>query len=357
MTTSNATAVVIDHRIGERGKVTIRLASAELRLAATDGDRVTVRTPEGRTLPDRVIIETTDDGLSIREKDGVSLAFGTGRRTVQLELEVPTLADVAINTASGWIDVQGLRGSQRHHTVSGEIGLRAVGGRLDVAAVSGDVAIELAAAATVAVKTVSGDVSARGGQLDALRIQTTSGDIRVDSPLAGRTGNAIETLSGDVDLVVRDGIRVQARTLSGDLASDLPHRTEGRMGRRTLIVGDGSIELEFRSVSGDLRIHGPAAAETPVPAPPRAPVPPLVPAPPLVAAPPSAPASAPSTSPVEAPTSALAGDDATETARMTILRSLEQGELDVATALERLAALDDGSSDGGVGPTDENPHG
>lgn len=332
-TTNDPTAVVMDHPIGSHGRLTIRLASAELRLAASDGDRVIIRTPNGRALPDRVIVETTDDGVSIREKDGINLSFGRGRRTVQLEIDVPARADVTIDTASGWLDAQGLGGEQRYRTVSGEIGLRAGAGRIDVSAVSGDVRLDLADAATIAIKSVSGDVSMAGGRLDALRIQTTSGDVRVDSPLVGRTGNAIETLSGDVDLLVGDGIRVEARTVSGDLTTNLPHRSEGRMGRRTLIVGDGEIELGFRSVSGDLRIRGTnGRTHATVPT---APVWAIAPEPPDAPEPPEPPVLA-------APEAAI--DEPADAERLTILRSLEQGDLDVATALDLLAALDERSA-------------
>jgi hypothetical protein len=334
MTPRDTTATTIDQRIGLHGKVAIRLASADVRVLATDGDRVSVGPSAGPALPDHVIIETSEDGLSIRERDTAMLSFGDHRSTVQLELRVPAAAEVAIDIASGRIDIQGLRGDQRYRSVSGAIGLRDVGGALDLNVVSGDVSIQLGAAATLALRSVSGDVTATGAELDSLRIQTTSGDVRIASPLAGQSGNAIETLSGDVDLAVRSGIRVQARTVSGDLTSDLAHRTEGRMGRRTLIVGDGGIELEFRSVSGDLRIHGGENGGSSIAMPP-APTPradmAATPPPDMAATPPPAPPAPP------------AGDP-NERDRMAILRSLEQGDLDVASALDLLTALDGDST-------------
>ncbi len=261
------------------------------------------------------------------------MTFGGGRRVAQLEVELPVATEVAIDIASGWLDAQGMRGEQRYRLVSAETRLRGVAGRIQLNTVSGDATIELADAADLSVKSVSGDVAVRGGRLDALRVGTTSGDVRVDSPLVGRSGNTVETLSGDVALVAAGGLRVEARTVSGDLTSDLPHRSEGRMGRRTLIVGDGSIELGFRSVSGDLRIHdgsGLAAAEMP-----RVPTPPVAPTPPV---PPEARAAAGTPSPNDE-----AGDPA-EAERMAVLRALEQGELDVPAAMERLAVLDDAAA-------------
>jgi hypothetical protein len=297
--------VLVEHAIGIRGRLAIRLGAAEIRLASTDGDRVIVRTPNGASVPDRVVVETVDGGLTVREKDTLGLSLGLGRKLVQLEVDVPSAAEVAIEIASGWIDGRGLRGEQRYRLVSAETRLRDGAGRIELNTVSGDVTIELADTADVAIKSVSGDVAVRGGRLDGLRIGTTSGDVRVDSPLIARTGNTVETLSGDVAVVAIAGMRVEARTVSGDLTSDLPHRSEGRMGRRTLIVGDGSIELAYRSVSGDLRIHDGSEGHREA----------VVPA---------------SADP----------DDPTDAERMTILQALERGELDVPTALDRLAALE-----------------
>jgi len=374
-TTNHGGPVVVEHVIGDRGRLVVRLAAAELRLAARAGHEVTVSTPEGRSLPDRVIVETSDDGLTIREKEGGLLGFGGGRRVVQLEIAVPPMAEVTIETASGWLDAQGLTGEQRYRAVSGDIRLRDVAGTIELSTVSGEVAIDLAGATDLSLRTVSGDAVVRGGRLDALRVGSTSGDIRVDSPLAGPSGNKIETLSGDVQLVASAGMRVEARTVSGDLMSDLPHRSEGRMGRRTLIVGDGSIELAFRSVSGDLRIlggGGPIGAVPPEP--PQAARPPL---PPFTIDLPEMPEmpelpelpdlhlagirlprfgrsrrdpdhdavdeARTGAAPTGAPDTAVPADaaaDPTETERMAILRALEQGELDVPTAMDRLAELD-----------------
>ena len=372
MTTANDTSqVVIDHTIGARGRLTIHLAAAELRLLATDGDRVVVRMPNGSALPDRVVVETVDGGLTIREKETLGLTFAIGRKVVQLEVDVPAGAEVAIDSASGWLDGLGLRGEQRYRTASGDTRLHEGAGRIELNTVSGDATIELADATELAIKSVSGDVEVRGARLSGLRIGTTSGDVRVDSPLVGRSGNTIETLSGDVSVVATTGLRVEARTVSGDVTTDLPHRSEGRMGRRTLIVGDGSIELAFRSVSGDLRIldgSGTAAAggftgptRPSAPDAPRRPAMPSLPGAPSRPTMPRLPGL-----PATPGSTAIADDmdghvDPTEAERMAVLRALEQGELDVPTAMARLAVLDAssepdvdrGSSERDPGPADD----
>ena len=336
MTTANAGAA-FEHALDRGGRVTIRLASAELRLRGTGDDRVIVRTYDGKPFPDRLIFEPVDGGLTIREKDVFGLTFSLGRRTIQLDIQLPAEAALELNTASGWVETDGLRGEQRFKTASGDVHLHAAAGAIDLAAVSGEATIDLDGAATLAVRSVSGDVAVCGSRIDKLRVATTSGDIRIDSELSNRADHSIETLSGDVELVAQGGIRVDAKTISGDLRSDIPHRTEGRMGSRALIVGDGSTRLVFRSVSGDLRIRDRSGAASPArPAMPRSPSPP---APPRAPSLPPAPGRSPDAVPVtDQPSPA---DDE----RMTILRALEGGELDVATAMERLAALDEEAAD------------
>ena len=337
MTTTKDEALVIDHVIGDHGRLAVSLASAEIRLAAIDGERVLVRTPDGRTLPDGIVVEATDRALTIRE---ASNGLAAGRRLVQLEIRVPARSEVAIATASGWLDGVGLLGEQHYRTVSGETRLRDVAGTIELTTVSGDAVVDLSGPTTLALKSVSGDATIRGGRLDALRVGSTSGDIRIDSPLAGAAENAIETLSGDVELMASGGLRVEARTVSGDISTKLPHRNEGRMGRRTLIVGDGSIELAFRSVSGDLRILD-GSASVPIP-----PAPPAAPEPPFssdldLAEFARSDLDRPDGAPTDAAGRSATAVDPFETERMTILRALERGELDVATAMDRLGSLDE----------------
>jgi hypothetical protein len=347
MTTLDDTTPAISHPIGRKGNVAIKLASAELRLTGTDGDRVIVRTPGGRELPGRVSVETTEGGLTIREREGFGMTFGIGDRSVQLEVELPAGADVTVDTASGEVEATGLRGDQRFRTASGDARLHDAAGRIELNTVSGDVELELAAVAELAIRSVSGDVSVSGGELSSLRIGTTSGDVRVDSPIRGRSGNQIDTLSGDVSLVAEGGMRIEARTVSGDLTSDLPHKSEGRMGRRTLVVGDGSVEVTFRSVSGDLQVHD-ARRRVNAPIPPIppiapiAPIPPMPPIPPIAPIPPRGDATGAVRPDAPEPSGSGSGSAAgpSDADRLAILQALEAGELDVATALERLAALD-----------------
>jgi DUF4097 and DUF4098 domain-containing protein YvlB len=318
--TSDARPVAIDHPIGPTGQLTVKVATGDVRLVPSPDDHVRARSTDGRPLPDDFTIEAGDGSLSIRETRrflGMDLVLDR-ERSVGIVVEVPPAAETTVQTASGDITANGLRGEQHYRSASGAVGLEDARGRITTETVSGDISIGTDGLVELIVKTVSGDLTIDGERIERVRLTTTSGDIRLLTSL-GAGPHAIETLSGDALLAAHSGIRIQARTISGDLRSDLPHTAAGMMGRRSLTVGDGAVELSFRSVSGDLRVVDPRttrgrAVRTP-PSPPNPPDPSSPPNPP-----------APIT---------------TDDRRLEILRSLERGEIDVTTAGDRLARLDE----------------
>jgi hypothetical protein len=331
------TAPAIEHRIGETGTVTVRVASWDVEVVAAGGDTVRVRNASGAALPDGVEVERTADSLSIRQPNRFGIDISAGRKSTarKLAIEVPDRANVAVQTASGDVQAARLRGPVNVRTASGDVLLVDVAGDVRAETVSGDVAIRLDAPTTLGIKTVSGDTIVEGGRVDRFAYGSTSGDLKLASEL-GEGPHAIATVSGDAIVTTRNGIRVAAQTLTGDLKSDLPHTSEGRPGQRSLIVGEGSTVVHFRSVSGDLRVVGPNGIENRIGAVPVPPVPPVAPVPP----------DAPSSPAIEHHAEAAdEADTATETARLEILRALERGEIDIELATQRLAALDGQADD------------
>jgi DUF4097 and DUF4098 domain-containing protein YvlB len=230
-----------------------------------------------------------------------------------------------------------------------------VNGDVQAETVSGDVAIRLDGPTGLAVKTVSGDAIVDGGRVERFTYTTTSGDLRITSEL-GNGPHAIATVSGDAIVTTRNGIRVSAQTVAGDLSSDLPHTSEGRAGRRSLIVGDGTAAVQFRSVSGDLRVVGPSTGEhLEIPMPPAPPAPPT---PEQALAADAAAAQleaelAAANAEIEAANAEIeaanavidaqgeqAAADPAEEARLEVLRALERGEIGVDQATKQLAELD-----------------
>ena len=337
MTTYETRNGAIEHAIGPDGSFDVRVASWDLEVTATDGETVRVRALSG-SLPSDLEVEPGHGSLTIRQpmRSGLGgLRFGRNH-DVRLGIEVPAGAAVDVQTASGDVSTLGLVKSQHLRSASGDLRIRGAGGVLGVETMSGNVAIELAAATRITLRSVSGDVAVRGGRADDVAITTTSGDIELLSEL-GPGPHSIATISGDADLVSGSGVRVVARTVAGDLQTSLPHTTQGGPGRRGLLVGDGAVEVQFKSVSGDLRVLGEGGSLGRVagaaPQPPEPPDPPEPPQPP------------PFADIDSRATSAVAADDGHEALRLAILQSLERGEIALEEASARLAELD--------GPSDE----
>jgi hypothetical protein len=332
MTGTIASAAELEHQIGQGGRFALRLPAGEVSVRAVDGDVARVRDLEGRSLAERFDIRKTADALELVAKNRFGISYQNGSLTLggqaaELDVELPRRTRLAIDTASTDVSVAGMTGPGRFRTASGDLILTDVGGDVEFEAVSADVRLEALGPIEVVGKTISGDVSLRAPRLTHLEMTTTSGDVRVDADFAGKGPFAIRSISGNATLVARGGIQVEAQTVTGDLSSALSARMDSGPGRKVMIVGKATTTLAFKSVSGDLQIVEPRDAGVPMPA----------------AAPGAPTAGMPST-----PMPAFAADapepepsPEVEAARLRILQSLEHGEIDVATAMAQLAALEE----------------
>ncbi|HET7181335.1 MAG TPA: DUF4097 family beta strand repeat-containing protein [Candidatus Limnocylindrales bacterium] len=314
----------LEHQIGPRGTFSLRVASGEVSVRGTEGDRVRVGVDDQDAFAREFSVEARDGSLEIRQREKIGFnLFGRGN-SVDFEIEVPHGAGVSVETASGDVEALDLDGDKRFRTASGEITLHRLAGPVDVETVSGDVDLEGQAPVDLRIRSVSGDVKVRVPRLRRLDLGTTSGDMWLDAELGGDGPYALRSISGDATIVGRSGFRVEAESITGDLSSELPSKRDSSPGRRIMIVGRPGATLAFRSVSGDLRVVQPReAAPAMAPEAPSAPDAPRPPAPPASPAPPKAPAAD------------------VDTARLDILRELERGEISVADATERLAHLDE----------------
>lgn len=328
--TATINGSTFEHRLGSAGRFVARLRVGDLTIRGVDGDVARIRDTSGRDLAESVRIQAGEGELELSPVGGKSLGFvlaiGSHRfgRGGDLEIDLPHGTAVSVETASGEIEVDAIRGPGRYRTASGGIALRGVRGVLEVSAVSGDVLIEADDEIGLELKTVSGDTRVQAPRIGRLGVNTVSGDIRVDGDLAGKGPYSIETLSGDAVVVAHRGLRVDARTITGELRSDLDSKVQEGGGRRALVVGDGASALTFKSVSGGLRLAAPRESR---------------PATRAAAAP--APAGMEGTSVAESDDGAQStAHDAGYDARLEILRALERGELGIDEATARLAELD-----------------
>ena len=351
MSKANGAGATLEHRIGPRGRFSLRQASGDILIRGVEGDTVRVKSLDDKSLSDVFDVEVGDDRVELRQRDGFELGLGMFRRgqSTDLKIEVPHGASLSIETASADIGATDLSGTKKFRTASGEVSLARIAGGVDIETVSGEIEIEGAAPLDLSARTVSGDMDVRVPSVRRLEIGTTSGDVRLDAELSGNGPFAMRTISGDATIVGRSGFRVEAETITGDLSSDLPSKRESMPGRKILVVGRPGPTLTFRSVSGDLRVSEPRDAAPKVEA-----------GSPSMAAADATPAGddraggGPSDTARDT-TSSSTRDKALETAagaaphtdvgdddrRLEVLRALERGDITVAEATDQLASLDE----------------
>jgi hypothetical protein len=338
MKTNVDTASELQHQIGATGRLIVHFPSGEATIRGTDSDTVRIQDHTGRPLADRFEIAAGDGSLELMPRQRLGLGFGIaglsfGSSSAELEIDVPRGASVSVDTASGDVEVRGLFGPKHFRSASGDVTLQAVGGDLDVQTVSGDIEIDAEAGLDLGARSVSGDFHLRAPRLTRFEMNTTSGDVEVDAELAGAGPFSIKSISGDVTLVARSALQVEAQTITGDLSSGVAHRLETSPGRKVLTVGKPTATLAFKSVSGDLEIVEPrdqAAAD-------RTPDFPVATATRGTA---SGSQDSETVAPEGRPRSGIETDGA-EQKRLEILRSLERGEITVDEATAQLAATEE----------------
>ena len=258
------TGPTIDHLIGADGSLSIRVPSGGVTVQGVDGDTVRLSSPSGRDLRDNYRIEMADGFLDLSAREGRPGAFGlfTSPRFDPLHAEVPRGAVIRLETASGSVHVDGLRGEQFYRAASGSIKLTDVSGEITVDHVSGDVMLRGSGAVRLTARTVSGYINAYAPTFEMFQARTMSGGVRLTGRLVGDGPFAFESVSGDVAIELDGPARIEGTSVAGRIRTDLPHRSGGSPGRRTVEIGDGGPRVSFKTVSGDLRVSGPKTSAT-----------------------------------------------------------------------------------------------
>lgn len=161
-----------------------------------------------------------------------------------LIVQVPTLADLEIETVSADIDVHGIASRELSlESVSGDITANGAPREARVESVSGDVRLVLNSG-DVSVDTVSGELSLQGRLNGEVSMESVSGNLRLDNLGERLRKLSAGTVSGDMDLKLglQDGGEIRTESVSGDLLLRLPR--------------DLSAEVSGESFSGDLSAPG-----------------------------------------------------------------------------------------------------
>jgi DUF4097 and DUF4098 domain-containing protein YvlB len=288
-------------RLGRDGRVSVSNIAGEIVVNAGSGDDVSIeavkrtRGSQSELANVRIIVDERAGRVEVRtEHDRGFMDRGRGDGvSVDYTITVPQSAAVDVHSVSGHVKVDGVRGSLRAETVSGDVTATDTP-RIELAkSVSGNVTLSgVSTDGDLTAGSVSGDVNARNVKVHALDLNSVSGNIGVTDVTCDRfnaksvSGGVeyagsiarggsydINVHSGTVRLALANpaGFVLNANTFSGSIRSDLPMTISGnadtrdrdRRGRRDVMsnrtmratYGDGSATINVRSFSGDIVIN------------------------------------------------------------------------------------------------------
>ena len=214
------------YRIGAGGQIRIGNVSGDVIVTGYDGDSIVVTgTKKGR---DRDMIEVEDRSGTANVDVGVRYPKHCNcDASIRFEVQVPRSVKYDFDHIA---------------SVSGDVRVTGVTGRLNASAVSGDVHIT-DVSGSVSASAVSGDVKVEINRLDGsddMKFNTVSGDVSVMLP---------GSLDADVDMSSFSG------SIKTDFAIEVRSERYGSRNSARAKLGEGSRRLKMSSVSGDLSLR------------------------------------------------------------------------------------------------------
>ncbi|RLD14998.1 MAG: hypothetical protein DRI28_01980 [Caldiserica bacterium] len=255
---------------GKYKRISINIERQDLEIEGSDIDNVQIE--EGM---DTVNIEEKDDELKIMSKLKVKLLphFNFNRliSTIPaLKIKVPKEIDINIHTISGDVKVKGIKGKLSLKSLSGDteieefeggIELDSASGDLRLIRVKGDVNFHLKSGDVNireceiegSLKTYSGDVHIEKSLIKGLEFNIFSGDIKMrDALIEGDVKG--KSHHGDVDLSINsDNLSISLKTKRGDVKI-LKDGVREKISDEKIIIGEGRNKIDLVSLSGDVKV-------------------------------------------------------------------------------------------------------
>jgi DUF4097 and DUF4098 domain-containing protein YvlB len=228
----SATAAAQDfqktYRIGAGGQIRIGNVSGDVIVTGYDGDSIMVTgTKQGR---DRDMIDVEDRSGAGNVDVGVRYPKRCNcDASIKFEVQVPRSVMYnfdQISSVSGDVNVAGVTGKLHASAVSGDVNIRDVSGTVSASSVSGDVEVE--------INRLDG--------ADDMKFNTVSGDVSVRLP---------SSLDADVDMSSFSG------SIRTDFAIEVRSERHGSRNSARAKLGEGSRRLKMSSVSGDISLRHP----------------------------------------------------------------------------------------------------
>lgn len=257
------------------GSIKIVNTRGEVEITGWDRNEIHVE-GELDDLAEGLIFEVEDDRARIEVKlPRRNVNWGDGS---DLEIHIPmnskvdfdgvstdttietVLGGLRVRSVSGDITASGIENQVHINTVSGNIEVSDSSGNAHISTVSGELHLEMSSSRII-LGTVSGEIEAEFEEFTTLRANAVSGDIEVEGKLMGDGEIEISSVSGDVSLRLESPVNAHLSVETGpggDIENSLSdHEPVDKFPARKILevqLGDGSGQINLRTISGDIRI-------------------------------------------------------------------------------------------------------
>jgi DUF4097 and DUF4098 domain-containing protein YvlB len=278
---TNAALSVNESRVvPPHARISFTAVSGDYQIVGGDEPRLTVTGTMGDDV-EAIIIDGADDHWHIEVKPAErKLRAMRGMRSALMVITVPRGAGIDARIVTGDLALLDLNGAKVSvQCVGGAIKLSKVTPRsLEAESVSGRIAGDAGGSENNSLKTVSGNIAVSGlsGRISA---ESTSGAIRIEASAVGEADFA--TVSGSIQatLVPLDHASIKAASQSGAIRLQLPAATQLELRAQTMSgsirddfggkvqrdrgpgqrlehrVGSGQVRIEATSASGNIEIR------------------------------------------------------------------------------------------------------
>ncbi|PIE89439.1 MAG: hypothetical protein CR997_11395 [Acidobacteria bacterium] len=165
------------------------------------------------------------------------------RKGVEFRVQVPNYCDLKINSVSGDVKLSHVEGRIYLNTVSGDLDMEETGGHLKLNSVSGDIMIKGLDNCDLEANSVSGDLVLTKARLESgvYEFNTTSGDIEIWHGQGASYRISGQAISGSMSNETNGDIVIKKAKYGGKRSIDGSY-------------GSGKAEVDINTISGDLTV-------------------------------------------------------------------------------------------------------
>jgi len=269
----------IDRSLPTGATPEVEISNVQGRVTVSAWDRQEIRVT-GTIENDRTEFELSGDARHVLVKVRPESHKSNRHDDALLDIKVPAGASLDVSTVSADIQVEGVRGTQKLESVSGDVTTAVFDEEADVQTISGDAIVNGSGGkARVEAESTSGDVRVKdvNGELEAhsvsgdldldlgtmtrLRLETVSGNLHADATLASDARVEAESVSGNVRLRLGKPVNGQfdLETFSGSIDNCFGPKAERKSkyapGRELRFTqGEGGARVSADTMSGDIEL-------------------------------------------------------------------------------------------------------